>query len=49
MKEIFQRATLEIPKEMKNEISISIAFSIHILIRNENITSEKHKTKNHLK
>ena len=50
IKEIIQRATLEIPKGMKkNVISSSIAFSIHTLIRNENITPEKRKTKNRLK
>ena len=50
MKEIIQHATLEIPKGMKkNTVSISIAFSIDILIRNENITFEEYKTKNHLK
>ena len=50
IQEIIQRATLGIPKGMKkNAISISIAFSINILIRNENITSEQHKTKKPLK
>ena len=29
--------TLEIPKGMKNAVSISFAFTIDILIRNENI------------
>ena len=29
----------------KNAISISLAFIINILIRNENVTSEEHKTK----
>ena len=33
----------------KNAISISIAFSIDILIRNENITSQERKIKNCLK
>ena len=37
---------LVIPEGMKkSRISISIAFSIDILIRDENIISEKHKTK----
>ena len=40
---------LGIPKGMKNAISISVAFSTDILIRNEDITSEERKTKNHLK
>ena len=44
-KEMIKRATLS--KGMKkNAISISIAFSIDILIRNENLISEEHKTKN---
>ena len=34
-----QPLTLGIPKGMKNAISISIAFSIDILNRNENIIS----------
>ena len=29
-----------------NEVSISVAFSVDILIRNENIDSEEHKAKN---
>ena len=33
----------------KNAISVSIAFSINISIRNENIISGEHKTKNSLK
>ena len=33
----------------KNAISIFIAFSIDISIRNENIISEEHKTKDRLK
>ena len=41
---MIQCATLGIPKGMRNEISISIAFSIDILVRNENITSGKRKT-----
>ena len=32
-------------KESKTPISSSIAFGVKILIRNENITSRKHKTK----
>ena len=50
MKEMIQCATLGIPKGMKNNaISISIAFCLDVLIRNENITSEECKTKNRLK
>ena len=45
-KEIIQRAILGIPKGMKVSSSISIAFSVEILTRNENIMSEEHKTKN---
>ena len=33
----------------KNAVSISIAFCLDFLIRNENITSEEFKTKNLLK
>ena len=43
-----QRATLGIPKRMKNAVFTSIAFSVDILIRNETTISEGHKTKNHL-
>ena len=49
IKEMIQCATLGIPKGMKNAISISIAFCLDFLIRNENITSEECKTKNCLK
>ena len=49
IKEIIQRVTLWIPKGMKNAISVSVAFNVHILIRNENTISEKGKTKNRLK
>ena len=49
IKEIIQRATLGIPKGMKNAISISTAFRLDFLIRNGNIISEGHKTKNRLK
>ena len=45
IKEMIQCATLRIPKGMKNTVSISIAFWLDFLIRNENITSEKCKTK----
>ena len=45
-KEIIKRETLWIPKGMNNGISISIAFSVDILIKNENIISEECKTKN---
>ena len=49
-KKKFQCASLGIPKGMKkNAISISIAFCLDFFIRNENITSEKCKTKNRLK
>ena len=40
---------LGFPRERKNAISISIAFSIDFLIRNENITSEERETENRLK
>ena len=46
---MIQCATLGMPKGMKNAISISIAFCLDFLIRNENITSEECKTKNRLK
>ena len=49
IKEMIQCATLGIPKGMKNTVSISIAFCLDFLIRNENITSEECKTKNRLK
>ena len=45
-KEMINCATLGTAKSMKNALSISIAFSIHILFRNENIISEETKTKN---
>ena len=45
IKEIIQRATLWLPKECKNAIPIFIAFSIDVLIRDENIISEERKTK----
>ena len=43
-KEITKCVTLWIPKGMKNAISISFAFTVDILIRNENIGSNEHKT-----
>ena len=43
-KEIIQRPTLGILKGIKNTVSISIAISGDILIRNENIASKGHKT-----
>ena len=50
IKEMIQCATLGIPKGMKkNAFSISIAFCLDILIRNENIISEECKTNNRLK
>ena len=49
IKETIQRATLSIPKGIKNAVSISIAFSLDVLIRNENITFEERKTKNRSK
>ena len=50
IKEIIQHATpWDSHGNEKNVISISIAFSINILIRNENIISEERKTKNRLK
>ena len=40
---------LRFPREQENTISISIAFGINILIGNENIISDEHKTtKNNL-
>ena len=42
-KEIINCATFGIPKGMKNAVSVSIAFTIDILIRNENIGSKEHK------
>ena len=45
VKEIIQRATLGIPKGVKNAVYISTAFSIDISMRHENIISEEHKTK----
>ena len=48
-KEIIQQATLVIPKRIKSALSISITFSVYILIIYENIISEEHKTKNRLK
>ena len=50
IKEMIQCPTLGIPKGMKKKaVSISIAFYLGFLIRNENITSEECKTKNRLK
>ena len=50
IKKMIRCAILGIPQENeKNAISISIAFCLDFLIRNENITSEKCKTKNRLK
>ena len=44
-----QCVTLGIPNGNKeNAVSISIAFCLDLLIRNENITSEECKTKNRL-
>ena len=49
-KEIFHRATLRISKRTeKKAISISIASGIDVLISNEEVTSEEHKTKSSLK
>ena len=48
IKEMIQCASLGIPKRMKKcnfAISVSIAFCLDFLIRNENITSEECKTK----
>ena len=39
---MIQCGSLGIPKGLKNAISISIAFCLDFLIRNENITSECH-------
>ena len=46
-KEIIKRATLGIPKGIKN--AISIVFSVDALIRNGHIISEERTTKNRLK
>ena len=40
---------LGFPRERKNAISVSIAFSLDFLIRNENVASEECKTKDRLK
>ena len=40
---------LGFPRRRKNAISISIAFCLDFLIRNENITSKECKSKNRLK
>ena len=45
IKEIIQHVALGIPKGI-NAISIFIALSINISIRNENVISEEEKTKN---
>ena len=37
------------PWDSQGNVSISIAFCLDVLIRNENITSEECKTKNRLK
>ena len=42
---MIQSATLGIPKGMKNAVSISIAFCLDFLIRNQNIASEECKAK----
>ena len=42
---MIQFSTLGIPKGIKYAISMSIAFCLDLLIRNENITSEECKTK----
>ena len=41
MKETIQCATLGIPEVTKNVVSISIAFCLDFLVRNENIISEE--------
>ena len=48
-KKMIQCETLGIPKGMKNAVSISVAFCLDFLIRNENITSEECQTKDLLK
>ena len=45
MKEMIQRATIGIPKGMKNAISVSIAFSLEFLMINENIIFQEPKQK----
>ena len=45
IEEIIQRATLWIPKGIKNCNFYSIAFSINILVRDENIIFEEWRTK----
>ena len=49
IKEMIQCVTLGIPKGMQNAVSISIAFCLDFLKRNENITFEECETKNRLK
>ena len=50
IKKMIPCATLGIPKRMKkNAVSISVAFCLDFLIKNENITSKECKTKNFLK
>ena len=45
IKEIIQYATLGIPKGMKKSVSISSAFSLDVLIRNEGIISKETENK----
>ena len=49
IKEITHRATAGIPKIMKSTVSISIVSNVILLIKNENVTFEEHKTKYRLK
>ena len=49
IKEIIQHGSLWIPKGMKKCNFCFIAFSIDILIRNENMISQERETKNRLK
>ena len=46
---MFPDSHLGFPRERKNAVSISVAFCLDFLIRNEDIASEECKTKNHLK
>ena len=50
-KEITHLATLGIPKGMKNSIPILFLLppDVEFLIRNENVTSEEHKSEDRLK
>ena len=48
-KEIIHSVALGIPEGMKNAVSVSVDPGPEMLIRNEDVTSKKHKAKTHLK